>query len=211
MATWHAQATGGYAESSVEARDNAEMTYGILHSLGWSLNAICGYLGNVGSESAYNPWRWEADKILGPDGYDGDTAHGYGLVQWTPGGNYIQNATAQAQLGYNPNYSGHPGNVSDARAQLYFMHVWSADNQWDSRYTGYPLTWAQFIKSDQTPEYLASAFLYNFERPDEQQAAITEPDRRAAARRWYDYLGGITPPTPGTSSGLPLWMLLFPF
>ena len=211
MATWHAQATGGYAESSVEARDNAEMTYGILHSLGWSLNAVCGYLGNVGSESAYNPWRWEGDKILGPDGYDGDTAHGYGFVQWTPGGNYIQNATAQAQLGYNPNYSGHPGNVSDARAQLYFMHVWSADNQWDSRYTSYPLSWAQFIKSDQSPEYLASAFLYNFERPDETQAAITEPDRRAAARRWYDYLGGITPPTPGTSGGLPLWMLLFPF
>lgn len=203
MATWHAQATGGYTESSVEARDNAQMTYGILHSLGWSLNAICGYLGNVGSESAYNPWRWEGDDIQGPDG-----SGGYGLVQWTPASNYIQNATAQAQLGYNPNYAGHLGNVSDARAQLYFMHVWTAGNQWIA--TGsYPETWAQFVKSTQSPEYLASAFLYNFERPADPSA--TEADRRAAARRWYDYLGGITPPTPGASSGLPLWILLFPF
>ena len=209
MATWHAKPTGEYAESSVEARDNAQMTYGILRSLGWSLNAICGFWANAGSESAYNPWRWERDVILGPDGYNGDKAQGYGFVQWTPGGNYIQNATAQAQLGYNPNYAGHPGNVSDARAQLYFMHVWSAGHQWSSEGTGYPLSWAQFIKSDQTPEYLASAFLYNFERPADP--AATEADRRAAARRWYDYLGGITPPTPGTTGGLPLWMLLFPF
>lgn len=208
MATWHAKQTGGYAESSVEARDNAQMTYGILHSLGWSLNAICGFWANAGSESAYNPWRWESDIILGPDGYNGDTAQGYGFVQWTPGGNYIQNAIAKAQIGYNPNYAGHPGNVSDARAQLYFMHMWSAGNQWIA--TGaYPETWAQFIKSDKSPEYLASAFLYNFERPADP--AATEADRRAAARRWFDYLGGITPPTPGTSGGLPLWMLLFPF
>lgn len=203
MATWHAQAIGGYPESSVEARDNAKMTYGILHSLGWSLNAVCGYLGNAGAESGYNPWRWESDDIQGADG-----TGGYGFVQWTPASKYIQNATAQAQLGYNPNYTGHPGNVSDARAQLYFMQVWSAGNQWITT-AAYPETWAQYVKSTQPPEYLASAFLYNFERPADP--AATEADRRAAARRWFDYLGGITPPTPGTSSGLPLWMLLFPF
>ena len=46
------------------------------------------------------------------------------------------------------------------------------------------MTWAQFKSSTETPEYLASAFLKNFERAGVE----VESARRSAARKWYEYL-----------------------
>ena len=46
------------------------------------------------------------------------------------------------------------------------------------------MTWNQFKSSSESPEYLASAFLKNFERAGVE----VESARRSAARKWYDYL-----------------------
>lgn len=46
------------------------------------------------------------------------------------------------------------------------------------------ITWAQFKASTETPEYLASAYLKNFERAGTEK----EDERKQNARAWYDYL-----------------------
>ena len=53
---------------------NAEYIYYYLRERGWSLEAICGLLGNIHEESHYNPGAWEIMDDIGK---------GYGLVQWT--------------------------------------------------------------------------------------------------------------------------------
>ena len=50
--------------------------------------------------------------------------------------------------------------------------------------SAYPLSFEQFRVSKDSPEYLASAFLKNFERAGVE----VEAERRACARKWYDYL-----------------------
>ena len=53
---------------------NAEYIYRYLRDRGWSLEAICGLLGNIHEESGYNPGVWEVMNDIGK---------GYGLAQWT--------------------------------------------------------------------------------------------------------------------------------
>lgn len=60
---WYAKAAGAYSRTSDEAIANAKEIYGILSGLGWSLNAVCGMLGNMGAESGYNPFRWQSDNV----------------------------------------------------------------------------------------------------------------------------------------------------
>ena len=48
----------------------------------------------------------------------------------------------------------------------------------------YPLSFDQFKVSGESPEYLASAFLKNFERAGVE----VEAERRQQARYWYNYL-----------------------
>ena len=95
MAVWHVKQTGAYGRTSQEAYDNAQLIYGVLYNLGWTLEAVCGVLGNMESESGYNPWRWQSDNILATtDTYELEhqTYHAYGLVQFDPASKYIYNA-----------------------------------------------------------------------------------------------------------------------
>ena len=50
--------------------------------------------------------------------------------------------------------------------------------------SAYNLTWEQFKASTETPEYLCSAFLKNFERAGVE----AEETRKEYARKWYDFL-----------------------
>ena len=68
----------------------------------------------------------------------------------------------------------------------------------------YPLPFAQFKVSTYSPEYLALAFLNNYERP----ADYNQPNRMTQARAWYDFLEGGpvdpgTPDQPGTTPSAP--------
>lgn len=165
---------------------NATYLYNALTSRGWSINAIAGILGNMQAESTINPGRWQSDRIGGdPSG------HGYGLVQWTPYTNYTDWALNK---GIDP--SAMDSNISRIDYEIVNNLQWIATPQ-------YNFSFQQFTTSTETPEYLASAFLKNYERAGVE----VEEQRRTNARNWYEYLGGITPtPTKKRNNKFP-WVL----
>ena len=184
---WYAKSIGSYDRTSNEAIENANNIYGTLYSRGWTVNAVCGVLGNMGAESGYNPWRWQGDNVGASTG-DPWTNIGYGLVQFTPASKYISDPNAQALSGYAPNFSDKSGNPSDGYAQTLFF------DQYADYYatTSYPLSYADFKQSTDSPAYLARAWLYNYERP--KKPGATEAARAENAEYWYTVLTGEEPP-----------------
>ena len=161
---------------------NAHYVFQSLLQSGFTLNAICGMLGNMQAESTINPGRWQSDRVGGdPSG------HGYGLVQWTPYTKYTEWATSE---GYD--YSTMDSNLARINYEVLNGLQWIATSS-------YNMTFRQFRESTESPEYLAAAFVYNYERPASYDHVSY---RQQCARYWWDYLGGgdipPTPPTPGT-------------
>lgn len=199
---WYCKATGGYYRTSTEAQANATMIYSILYSLGWTLEAVCGVLGNVESESAYNPWRWQGDAVLpvGDNRINYQNAHAYGLCQWDPAGKYINNGSGYS--GYGPNYSNQTGSTTDGESQMRYLN----DNADYYSTASYPLSYAQYkqatIAGGYSVAYLARAWFYNFERGTWDEGRVT------AAEYWYNYFSGSPPPEPpGPTGRLPVWLL----
>lgn len=187
---WHIKDRGGYANDSDEAFDNASRIYDILSGYGWTLNAVAGLLGNVCVESGLNPWRWQNNHVGASTGSPW-TSSGYGLVQFTPASKYIDDLRAQSFDGYGPNFSDREGSANDGDAQLEFVDKYADYSKTDA----YPLTYAQYKSSTADAEYLAAAWLYNYERPKDPSASIAS--RKANAKYWYEALSGVTPTPPG--------------
>lgn len=151
--------------STSERENNATLVTEDLLARGWSVNAIGGILGNMESESNINPGLWQSLIY-------GNLSGGYGLVQWTPATNYLNWCDAN---GYDR---------LDGNAQLKWIDEKSeSSGQWIAT-SAYPLTFEQFKTSSESPEYLASAFLKNFERAGVE----VEEQRRTQARRWYEFI-----------------------
>ena len=177
---WHNKNTGAYARDSIEAQENVMKMVEVLAPLGWTINAVAALAGNQAYESGFNPWRWESDTV--------NPSKGYGLFQYTPAVGapygYINNPATTGLTGYQPNYPMGAGGQDDGTAQLLAMH-----NNTLSKYdptSAYPISLQQFRESTQSPDYLASAWLYNFEKP--RYPGQTEAGRRADALWWYDWL-----------------------
>ena len=165
--------------SQSEMENNAKLVQSFLLSRGWTNNAIAGVLGNMQSESGINPGIWQS---LNEGNYSG----GYGLVQWTPATNYIDWANAN---GYS---------ITDGNAQLLWIDTQTTVvGQW-IKTTNYNISFADFKKSTLSPEYLASAFLSNFDRPKVE----LHEQRQGQARTWYNYITG----TSGGGSGGTPWV-----
>lgn len=156
---------GNNALNLEQMQNNAKMFQTKMKSLGCSDSFIAGMLGNIQSESTINPQRVET----GGGG-------GYGLVQWTPASKLIDWCASQG-LDY-----------TDGDAQCLRI-AWEKDNnqQWIAT-TPYPFSFAQAWISNDEPAVLASAFLYNYERPADPGA--TEQLRKDQANYWFGYLGG---------------------
>lgn len=176
-----------------EMQINATLIYNYLTARGWTLNAIAGMLGNMQTESTINPGIWE-DLTPNPQ-------MGWGLVQWTPSTNFTDWADAN---GYAHD---------DGDAQLKWIdEVTTQVGQWIPT-TTYPETFSEFKISQREPEYLAYAFLYNFERPGD----LNQPIRQKNARYWYDWLTGAPvpppnpPPEPDWKHKMPIWFMLRKF
>lgn len=157
-----------------EMKNNALLVKAFLVSKGWSVNAIAGLLGNMESESTINPGIWQSLN-------EGNMSGGFGLVQWTPATNYINWADAEGYL------------RTDGEAQLIWIDEETVPfGQWIPT-DAYNISFSTFKTSAESPEYLASAFLKNFERAGVE----VEEQRRTQARKWYEYIaGGIEPPNP---------------
>lgn len=181
--------TGNRYLSQSEMETNAKYIWRYLRERGWSKNAVAGMLGNMQSESTINPGIWE--------GLNQGTGPGFGLVQWTP---YTKYTEWCAERGLNP--SAMDSALLRIEYELDFgLQYYSTD--------AYPLSFASFKVSTQTPEYLAMAFLHNYERP----ADSNQPNRATQARSWFELLedGAETPEdTPvyqGGNSKMPFLLL----
>ncbi|MBQ2408788.1 MAG: hypothetical protein II309_05060 [Bacilli bacterium] len=148
---------------------NAIYIYKSLKDKGWTLNAIAGMLGNMQVESTLNPGIWQSNNV-------GNMSGGYGLVQWTPASKYIN------WLLFGEDPSEMDNNISRI--------IYELENglQWISTST-YPMSFAEFSTSTQRPEYLAAAFVYNYERPASPNVNL----RQKYALNWFLFLGGMLP------------------
>lgn len=172
-----------------EMQNNAFVFYSMMYFKGFTLNAIAGMLGNMETESTINPGCWQNLD-------EGNYNLGFGLVQWTPATNYTDWAVAK---GYD---------IGDGNGQCEWLDSETASSgQWLET-PEYPMSWDEFRTSNDSPENLASAFLKNFERAGVE----VEQERRQQAKKWYDYLQGLTPypPGPGTRTQKFKWWLYSP-
>lgn len=168
--------------NETEMQNNTDLIRAYLVSKGWSLNAIAGLLGNMESESTINPGIWQSLN-------EGNLSGGFGLVQWTPATNFTDWADNQ---GYS---------WDDGTAQLQWIDEQTVPfGQWIAT-EDYNLSFEEFKTSSETPEYLASAFLKNFERAGVE----VEELRRTQAGEWFSYITGTPsePEDPDTPSILP--------
>lgn len=150
-----------------------------------TLNAICGMLGNMQTESTINSGIWQNLNPNNPD-------LGYGLVQWTPSTKYINWCTANGLT---------PSAMDSALLRI----IYEAENniQWgnDSLGNNPPYNFWGFLTSTDTPYNLAMLFLHHYERPREYD----QPIRGTQANNWWSYLNGTDPdpPDPGTPKPTP--------
>ncbi len=151
-------------------RHNATIIKTYFTGLGWTLESVCGLLGNMQQESTMNPALIEI----------GGTGHG--LVQWTPPENLYD--VLDVLYGNHEDWF-------DGNKQCYVIYAeyqqssgivnWGIEGQWYST-ASYPMTWKQWTESTADPGTLALAFQANYERP-----AAIHPERAGYAREWYSY------------------------
>lgn len=164
MSDWY---SGNYYITQAQMESNARLFYEKMSGYGFSLNAISAMLGNMETESGINPGIWQNLKPF---------AGGYGFVQWTPYTNYAD----WAGEGWEDN-----GDKECERIAYEFdngLQYYPTDS--------YPISAQEFKTSTQPPGYLASVFLYNYERPKN----LNQPNRRTQAEKWYTFLSGQEPP-----------------
>lgn len=178
--------TNAYLTQS-QMQVNAQDLLNFFLGQGWTKNAICGMLGNMQTESTINYGIWQNLDST-------NTSGGFGLVQWTPSTVYTNWA----------NSNGYGSDHVNGEKQRILYEV--ANNvQWIAT-SSYNLTFQQFTKSTDTPDNLASAWMYDYERPGSYS---TESTRRSQALNWYNTLtGGGSSPTSSTTDQQMVQMLL---
>lgn len=217
--TWYAKPKGGYEYSTNEGKSNIFEMYDYFKVKGYTDEAIVGIIANASAESGLNPWRWQGD-VYNQNG-------GYGLFQYTPARQYIEEAVNVPY--YSPNLSvteATPGaTLYDGIAQMDVfhnnrLHKWS-DYCWRSYWdtteyadlysvrnyilttygNGSSLSMEQF--SNITSVYYATfAFLACFEGP-----AVPNMDvRYSYAKDIYEIITGKRPITKRKK--MPIWMYL---
>lgn len=142
----------------------------------WTINAVSAILGNIQSEGIMNPSQWEY-------GHNKSLSYGYGLVQWTP-------ATKILNWLDENSYS-----RTDTIPQIRRLEYERSTGIQYYKTNSYPISFTTFL-TDTTlgVDYLATAWLYNYERPryPEQSKSV----RISRSNAWKEYLSGITPTPP---------------
>lgn len=161
--------------TQAEMQVNASYIYSYLYDHGWTIESVSAMLGNMQAESSLNPGRWQSDSVYWESG-------GYGLVQWTPSTKYIDWCSS---MGFN-DCSEMDSNLSRIIFEVANKIQWYATDS-------YNFSFEEFSKSTSSVEYLARAFLLNYERPADQSESVQEY-RGQLAISWYEHLSGVDVP-----------------
>ena len=169
------------ALSQSQMETNAIWIGDYLQPQGWSLNAIAACLGNWQSECTLNPNRPQRST------YPTSTGGGFGLPQWTP---WFKKYGKWAES--NGLYGSASDNNPQGRMEPQLAyHDYECQHGVDGKKTwynnrGYSYTWSSFKTSTASPEELARAYYWQYER-----SGANDPGTRPSqARAWYNFLLG---------------------
>lgn len=158
---------------------NVDIIAGYFLNKGWTLEAVCGMLGNMELEAFFNPAQWQiGHPIEDPREYN-DT--GFGLVQWTPWQKYTS-WCEQNGYDWRNNYDYELDRI---------QYEMENGLQWEMR-AGYDISFADYTQLEADLEYMTQAFFwcYEYGTPMMEQ-------RIANAYYWWNYLSDNPPPPPG--------------
>lgn len=202
---WIYDTSGGALDEAAQ-KNNANIIINYYRQNGWDDKSIAGLLGNIENESGFNPLREEVG------------GEGYGLVQWTPQSVLINHCTTLNLLPYTDGDNqlkcisaeilGNPSSVNEWYTTQGFI-----ENYYPSGATSdmIGITGQQFISNEMqwSPDKLALMFMVGYERPS-YDPDVNHIDRRMEdAIKWYEYMGGIIPPTPTTQSKVHFPIFIF--
>lgn len=179
--------------SQAERENNAKEIYNFFSDLGFTLEAICGMLGNMEHESWLNPGMKQTVAV----------SSGWGLIQWTPSSVLTNWCTSKG-------YNWYDGYAQCTRINREGNNESDAKGYWLPT-SAYSYTWSQFSKLTDVTE-ATKAFLYERER-----AGVSALNLRIEyAIKWYDFFGGETPipptpptpPSPKTRRKMPIYMMV---
>ena len=174
-----------------EMENNATIIIDYLRRKNVNDNTIAALLGNIQRESTLSP-------VLTERGGGG----GYGLIQWTPQSVLINNCSI---LGISPYTSG------DVQLDVILAEIegtlsgWYSSSGFISNYYNsgatpdmIGLTGQQFLSNSMnwSIDKLTVAYMVCRERPSFDPSINTYELRQEYARNWFEFMGGVVPPTP---------------
>lgn len=180
--------------TQLEMEHNANIIINYYRSIGINDSTIAGILGNMQAESTLSPGLNE----VGGGG-------GYGLVQWTPKQDLIN---ACNTLGLSP-YT-----LGDVQIQVVIKEIegtpasirqWYTTSGFITPYYNSGATsdmvgisGSDFLNNTMnwTPDKLAIMFMVGYERPSYDPSMNHYTNRQQYALNWFNYMGGVIPPTP---------------
>lgn len=203
MATYHPDgfywSRERFVYESDEQLTNVFYMTNFLRDQGWTDTAIAGFLGNVQSESGFNPgayYDWQDFSSIS-----------FGIVQWDP--------TSKYQNWHDEHF---PGVMYEHLGCQLSRIVYEMENGLQF-YPGddFDITFKEFSKSTLDAGTLAQVFLLNYEKPasvlydpktetwEEHQAKKknTMEQRAKQGLHWFEVIGGVAPtPPPGIHKGM---------
>ena len=167
-----------YLTESQQLR-NAKYIKSYLKKKKWSINAICGLLGNIYEECGMNPGHWQ---------YWNDDTYAYGLLQWDDATKFLNHATAKklTPADVNSMAGNNPKKLMDLQLKYFEKTMGGKYNTWyetTSYYGCIKMSAQKYKKSKKTAKKLAYIFHGSYERSGDTFKEIKERGR--AAEKYY--------------------------
>lgn len=159
-----------------QMNNNAREFWNFFQVQGFTLESVCGMLGNAARESTVNPGVWQNHKV--------NYNMGFGLLQWTPATKLI---SWMEQNGYDRG-------SGEGQCRRIMWEYRNGQQYYKTK--SYPISFTQYSHSTESVSYLVQAFFANYERGNKDKAAMSE--RISWGNYFYNLLGGSSPdpPTP---------------
>ncbi|MEI2987869.1 MAG: phage tail tip lysozyme [Oscillospiraceae bacterium] len=182
----YADSNDAFGLNKQQQEANAEYIYNYLSNEGWSINAICGLLGNIQQESQMNPGSWQ----IGFEDNKSSSNCGYGLIQFTPAEDFLP------KIGFSidniDEYAERkPGELIDLQLKYLIsscqpdQYVWLSEMGVNIYGSPYEMAFDEFITSSNSPGELALVFHGHYERSADDE--FTQNNRVEYANYWYNY------------------------